>query len=111
MFKTNFEDLQDGEELLYTVKGDTWKIPVMTISRQISGKFFFTDRRIAFRTWGVGKGNAAYDVDYKDVDTISTYNINFFIPTGIKITLKNGDLYKISVMKRKKYIELINKYK
>lgn len=105
-------DLRDNEEILKECKGDTWRMPGMLTAtpRQISGKFYFTNKRIAFRTWGPFKKNAAYDLEYKEIESMSTYSINFIIPTGIKLTMTNGDVYKISVMKRKKYMEIIQQY-
>lgn len=106
----NALELREHEEILEECKGDTWLTPAMLLGKQVSGRFYFTNQRIAFRTWGPFKNSAAYDVEYADIASLDTYTVSLFITTGIKINTKDGSLYKISVMKRKKYIELISQY-
>lgn len=101
-------DLRTNETIFEEKKGDTWKTPQMPYRKQISGKFYFTNQRIAFRTWGPFKKSAAYDIEYKDIETLQPYSINFFIKTGIQVTTFNGEIYKISVMKRNKLMEIIS---
>ena len=103
-------NLREHETIIEEKKGDTWKIPELPYKKQISGKFYFTNQRIAFRTWGAFKKSAAYDIEYKDIDSLNPFSINFFIKTGIQITVFNGDVYKISVMKRNKIMEMISNY-
>lgn len=110
MMKAEALDVRENEEIVDEKSGDTWLTPAMTRSRQVSGKFYFTNQRVAFRTWGPFKKQCAYDIEYSDIDTIDTYTINLFIRTGIKITTYDGDVYKLSVLKRDKYIELIKQY-
>lgn len=102
--------LRNGEEIIEEKKGDTWKTPEMPYRKQISGRFYFTNQRVAFRTWGPFQSSAAYDIEYKDIAELNKFSINFFIKTGIKIIMKDGLVYKISVMKRNKYIEIITRY-
>lgn len=110
MFSAEKIQLREHEELIEEKKGDTWKTPEMVFRRQVSGKFYFTNQRIAFRTWGPFKETAAYDIEYKDIDFIQPYSINLIITTGIQITTKDGNTYKISVMKRNKCMEMISQY-
>ena len=111
MMKAEALDIRANEEIIEEKSGDTWKTPKMTRSRQVSGKFYFTNQRIAFRTWGPFKKECAYDIEYNNIDTAEPYTINLFIRTGIKVTTFDGDVYKLSVLKRNKYMELIEKYK
>ena len=108
--RTEELSLRAGEELREEKKGDTWKTPQMVMKKQVSGRFYFTNERIAFRTWGPFKKSAAYDIEYEDIDNIAPFKINLFIKTGIQVTMQNGDIYKISVMKRNQIMELISEY-
>lgn len=110
MMKAEALDVRENEEILDEKNGDTWLTPAMTRSRQVNGKFYFTNQRVAFRTWGPFKKQCAYDIEYSDIDTVQPYTINLFIRTGIKITTFEGDVYKISVLKRDKFMELISKF-
>ena len=47
MAKKVYEVKQD-EQLFKKVSGDCWKMPKLSINRQVSGKYYFTDKRIAF---------------------------------------------------------------
>lgn len=102
--------LRPGESLFADCKGDTWRTPESILSKQVSGRFYFTNQRIAFRTWGPFKNSVAYDIEVRDIASLEKYTINMLIPTGIKINLHTGALYKISVMKRNKYIEYLSQY-
>lgn len=110
MMKADALDIRENEEILDEKSGDTWKSPVMSRSRQVSGKFYFTNQRVAFRTWGPYKNDFAYDIEYSDIDIVEPYDINLFIRTGIKIVKFDGSVYKLSVLKKDKYIELIKQY-
>lgn len=101
---------RSGESLFAQCKGDTWKTPGDVLSNQVSGRFFFTDQRIVFRTWGPFKKSLAYDIKIKNIAYLEKYTIAFFIPTGIRVVLQDGKNYKISVMKRKKYIEYLAQF-
>lgn len=111
MMKSEPIMLYENETILEEKKGDTWKTPEMIMKKQVSGKFYFTNRRIAFRTWGPFKSSSAYDIEYKDIASVQPFSINFFIKTGIQITTKSNNIYKISVMKRNHFMELIEQNK
>lgn len=108
--KTESIVLRENEEVLEEKKGDTWKTPEMVMKKQISGRFYFTNQRISFRTWGPFKKSAAYDIEYKDIASIQPFTINLVIRTGIQITTKEDTVYKISVMKRDRLMDLIEQY-
>ena len=109
MIKNTFE-IKEGEQMLANrISGDCWKMPQLNMSRQVSGKFYFTDKRIAFLATGlIGTKSVSWEIEMKDIATVKTCMTPPCFPFGILITMKNGDKYKIGVIKRKKYIELIS---
>ena len=102
-------EVKDDEELFAEkVTGDCWKMPNISINRQVSGKYYFTDKRIAFLASGlVGTESVSWEIEMKDLETAKTCLTPPFFPFGILITMKNGDKYKLSILKRKKYYEWI----
>lgn len=111
MAKKAFET-REGEEILANhISGDCWKMPQLTVSRQVSGKFYFTNQRIAFLATGlIGTKSVSWEIEMKDIDSVKTCMTPPFFPFGILITMKNGDKYKLGVMKRKKYVNLISEH-
>jgi len=111
MGKKLFE-VKDGEQLFKgRVSGDCWKMPNLSLNRQVSGKYYFTDQRIAFLASGfVGTKSVSWEIEMKDIDTVRTCMTPPFFPFGILITMKNGDKYKLSILKRKKYFEWVKEH-
>jgi len=111
MSKKTFE-VKEGEQLLAgKVSGDCWKMPKLSINKQVSGKYYFTDKRIAFLASGlIGTESVSWEIEMKDIDKVKTCMTPPFFPFGILITMKNGDKYKLSILKRKKYFELISQH-
>lgn len=111
MAKKVFE-LKEGEQLFAeNVTGDCWKMPSLTGSRQIPGKYYFTDQRVAFLAKGlIGTGSVSWEIEMKDISAVKTCTTPPCFPFGILITMKNGDKYKLSILKRKKYFEWIQKH-
>ncbi len=105
-------ELKEGEQLLASkVSGDCWKMPKFSINRQVSGKYYFTDQRIVFLASGlIGTESVSWEIEMKEIENIKTCMTPPFFPFGILITMKNGDKYKLSILKRKKYAELISQY-
>ena len=44
----------------------------------------------------------------KDIEKVKTCTTPPFVPFGILITMKNGDKYKLSILKRKKYFNWLS---
>ncbi len=108
MSKKVYEVKDDEELFAEKVTGDCWKMPNISINRQVSGKYYFTDKRIAFLASGlVGTESVSWEIEMKDIETAKTCLTPPFFPFGILITMKNGDKYKLSILKRKKYYEWI----
>ena len=90
------------------VSGDCWKMPKFSINKQVSGKYYFTDKRIAFFASGlIGTESVSWEIELKDIANVKTCLTPPFFPFGILITMKNGDKYKLSILKRKKYFDWI----
>lgn len=108
MAKKTFE-IRDNEQLFASkVSGDCWKMPKLSINRQVSGKYYFTDQRIVFLASGlIGTESVSWEIEMKNIASIKTCTTPPFFPFGILITMKNGDKYKLSILKRKKYAEFI----
>lgn len=101
--------LEPQETELKKVKGDCWRTPGSSGNRQVPGQYTFTDRRILFRGNGlIEKLRITFAIAYEDISTIKPFNINLFIHTGIQIELKNGGIYKLSMMKRDEIMALIH---
>ncbi len=108
MGKKVFEVTDDEQLLAGKVSGDCWKMPQTTINRQVSGKYYFTDKRIAFLASGlIGTESVSWEIEMKDIASVKTCLTPPFFPFGILITMNNGDKYKLSLLKRKKYYDWI----
>lgn len=106
MAKTIAIDLQAGETILSEMSGDYWEKLFLCLYDQKRGHIWITNQRIIFR----GGLIAALDLDMKEIDSVSTCNVGPFIPflpTGVKVTMKDGKVYKLSVMGRAKAVEAI----
>lgn len=109
MAKKGFE-IRDGEEMFASnVSGDCWKMPQLVASRQVSGKFYFTSERVAFFASGlIGTKSVSWEIEMKDIATVKTCMTPPCFPFGVFITMKNGDKYKLGLLKRKKYVDWIS---
>ncbi len=107
--------LYENEKVELEVSGDYWGEMEFLglLEKQKSGKFWFTNERILFSTGAFGiYSKPFFIINYSDIESIEKCNIGpsfiKFIPTGIQINMKDGKKYKISVLKREKYMEFIN---
>ena len=108
MGKKVYEIKEDEPVFAEKVTGDCWKMPNTSINRQVSGKYYFTDKRIAFLASGlIGTESVSWEIEMKDIDHVKTCLTPPFFPFGILIKMKNGDKYKLSIFKRKKYFDWI----
>lgn len=99
-------DLHEGETIIKEVKGDYWEKLFLFMYSQKRGKYWFTSERIIFR----GGIIAGLDLPYAEIAEISKCNVGpaiHFIPTGIKVTMKDGKQYRLSVLGRKEIMEII----
>lgn len=101
-------ELQPGEEIIKTAGGDCWETPYM--HSQTPGKYTFTNKRIIFKGNGViEKLRIKFAIPYTEIESIEPYLVVFF-KTGMRVWMKNGDRYRLSLRKRQEYMDLINTY-
>lgn len=100
--------LRENEKTVLELSGDLWEG-----LGQGSGVFQITDQRCAFRyktLLGAAKQNAV-EFELSEVAQIKKCNIGpgfiKFIPTGIKVTLKDGKKHVFSVTKREKMMQAL----
>lgn len=86
-------------------------MPKTSINRQVSGKYYFTDKIIAFLASGlIGTESVSWEVEMKDIEKVKACLTLPFFLFGILIIMKNGDKYKLSILKRKKYYDWIEEH-
>ena len=108
MAKPVFE-AQTGETVFAEkVAVDCWKTPGQAVGRQVSGKGYFTDKRIVFLASGlIGTAGASWEIQMKDIQSVKTCMTPPFFPFGVLIETKDGAKYKLGILKRNKYVEWI----
>lgn len=97
-------ELNANESLLKEIKGDYWEGAIF--SSQKPGKYFFTDQRILF----YGGFATVLELSYSEIASASLCNVGpllKFMPTGILVTMKDGKKHRLSILKRKELLELI----
>lgn len=102
--------LRDGEQVLAETKGDYWWKLFLFLYSQESGRITLTDQRILFQGTVLSSLMHSLDLTYRDIASVRKCWIGPivpFLPTGIKIRMKNGKSYELSVLKRQKYIDII----
>ena len=111
MAKAVFEARAGEKVFAERVTGDCWKSPKQTISRQVSGKVYFTDQHIAFMASGlIGTESVSWEIEMKDIQSVKTCMTPPFFPFGVLITMKDGEKYKLALMKRGKYVDWISQH-
>ncbi len=111
MAKPVFEPKAGEEVFAEKVSADCWKSPLQTIGRQISGKVYFTDKRIAFLASGlIGTASVSWEIEMKDIAKVKTCTTPPFFPFGILITMRDGAQYKLGILKRAKYFDWISQH-
>ena len=98
-------ELEEGEVVEKEVKGDYWERTLCFYSQK-RGTYWFTNKRIIFR----GGFIASIEIPYANIESLKTCNVGDFIqfvPTGIKVSTKDGKSFKLSVLKRKEIMAFI----
>ncbi len=110
MAKLNFEAHTDEQVFAEKVTADCWKMPGV-FNRQVSGKAYFTDKRVCFLASGlIGTQSVSWEIEIKDIESVEKCMTPPFFPFGVLITMKNGDFYKLGIMKRDKYVDWLNEH-
>lgn len=100
-------ELQEGEVIEQDFKGDYWEKFLFTYSQK-TGSYQMTTHRIHFQ----GGFATVLDIPYSDITSVELCNVGpliQFVPTGIKVTTKDGKSYKLSMMGRKTIFEYLQK--
>lgn len=96
---------QNEEIVLDTKAGDYWRGGL--IASQISGTYTFTNQKIRFES---SFGGTVLELPYTDIASAALCNVGpliKFLPTGILIRMKDGKTYRLFLMKRKKFLALV----
>lgn len=99
-------ELLENEVLEKEIASDYWECLLFIMISQTRGTYYFTNQRIAFR----GGFSKKVDIQYSDIESIQKCCVGGlirFVPTGIKVTMKDGKKHYLSVVKRKEIMELI----
>lgn len=108
MSNSDILDLLPLETELRRVKGDCWSVPGSIGKRQVPGAYTFTDQRILFRGNGlIDALRVVFAIPYGEIASVESCSVGLFIPTGIRIRLRDGGTYLLSIMKRKEILALI----
>ena len=111
MAKQVFEPRTDETVFAQKVSADCWKSPKQALSRQIAGKTYFTDQRIAFLASGlIGTAGASWEIQMKDIQSVETCMTPPCFPFGVLLTLRDGGKYKLGITKRGKYVDWISQH-
>lgn len=100
----NFE-LKENEKLEKEIKSDYWETFLFTMNQK-RGKYYFTDERIVFQ----GGFATVIEIPYSEIESIKKCCVGpllRFVPTGIKVTMRDGKKHYLSVTKRKDIMDLI----
>ena len=111
MAKPTF-DPRPGEEIFAQKVGcDCWKMPQVSGKRQISGRLYMTDQRVAFLASGlIGTASVSWEIEMKDIASIRTCITPPFFPFGIEIAMRDGTVYLLAILKRNKYFTWLNEH-
>lgn len=102
-------ELKEGEVIEKEIQGDYWEnlFGIFLISQK-RGHYGFTNERIVF------KGGFVFEeeIPFSEIESIAKCNVGGlirFIPTGIKVVMKDGKKHVLSVLKRNDVMEMIQK--
>ena len=104
--------LRTGEEsFAERVSADCWKMPQVIGKRQVSGKVYMTDQRIAFLASGlIGTASVSWEIEMKDIASVRTCTTPPCFPFGVELTMRDGNVYLLGIMKRDKYVTWIKEH-
>lgn len=108
MSNSDILQLLPMETELRRVKGDCWSVPGSIAKRQVPGAYTFTDQRILFRGNGlIDALRVVFAIPYGEIVSAEPCPVGPFIPTGIRIRVRDGGTYLLSILKRKEILALI----
>ena len=102
--KMNIE-LRANEVIEKEMASDYWESFLFMLSQK-RGRYCFTNQRIVFQ----GGFATEIEIPYAEIESIKKCCVGGLIrimPTGIKVTMKDGKKHYLSVLKRGQIMELI----
>lgn len=100
-------ELEEDEEIKDIVKGDYWVKKFLWQETQYPGEFAFTNKRILFKATFLSPTDKNISIPYSEIATIKKSFVGLFFPVAFTVITKDDKSYKIAVLKRDKYIDLI----
>lgn len=100
-------EMLENETIEKQIASDYWEAILFLMISQTRGNYYFTNKRIVF----IGGFGKKVEIDYSNIESISKCCVGGLIrliPTGIKVTMKDGKKHYLSVVKRNEIMELIN---
>ena len=104
-------ELYENEQILQSYKGMYWEKSFMFLYEQNVGEIIITNMRIIFISKVFSKQLTLLNLNISDIQNIQKCGVGEVIPlnpTGIKITMKDSTIYKISSYHRNKIMETIS---
>lgn len=96
--------LDEGEEIIKMSKGDCWEIEYVILKTRNTGEFAFTNKRILFRQNFFGN---FISIPYSEIAEVKKSFIMVF-PVSFDVKTKDGKTYRLSMMKRQQYLDVVN---
>lgn len=110
MAKQGFEARAGEQVFAEKVSANCLQTPSF-ITNPVAGKMYFTDQRVVFLAQGlIGTDKMSWGIEMKDIAAVKACIAPPFFPIGMRLILKNGEKYKLSIMKRNKYIDWISQH-
>ena len=109
-FHPDLFELEEGEEIQEMAKGDYWVKEILWQESQNTGEFAFTNKRVLFKGTVLASSDKYVSIPYSEILSIEKTFVGLFFPVAFKITTKDNKSYKFAIMKRDKYIDLINSH-
>lgn len=103
-------ELEEGEEIQEMVKGDYWVKEFLWQESQNSGEFAFTNKRLLFKGTFLKSADKNISIPYSEILSIKKTYVGLFFPVAFTVTTKDNKSYKLAIMKRDKYIDMINTF-
>ena len=103
-------ELQEGEEIIDTIKGSYWENTFIFLYEQSVGDIVITNKRLLFNAKVLASNFIALDIKISDIAEIQKCNVATVVPlnpTGIKLIDHYGNTCKISAVRREKVMETL----
>ncbi len=104
----DFLALLPDESVLRRTKGACWGMPGHS-GRKLAGEITVTDRRIIFEGQGsVAAWRPAFSLPYGEISDAETCTVGFLSPTGLRLFVRQGGYYEISLKNRGELLSLLD---